>query len=162
MTPAAWWRGERGEGFVALQVVLIGLLAIGPRTLHGWPPWRFPEMPVVFVAGGFLLLTGLTLLVWGVLRLGSGLTPLPYPKAGAQLRETGPYRFVRHPMYGGVILLAFGWALWVHGWLTLGYAGLAVVLLEVKVRREERWLTETYPAYDAYRRRVHKFIPFVY
>jgi protein-S-isoprenylcysteine O-methyltransferase Ste14 len=39
---------------------------------------------------------------------------------------------------------------------------LVVVLLEVKVRREERWLAETYPGYDACRKRVRKFIPSVY
>lgn len=145
-----------------LQIPLIVLLAIGPRTFHGWPPWRFPDGPIVSVAAGLLLVTGLALLVWGTLSLGSSLTPLPHPKEGARLRETGPYRFVRHPMYGGVLLLAFGWALRVHGWLTLGYVVLAIFLLEVKVRREERWLTETYPDYDAYRKRVRKFIPFVY
>ena len=162
MTSAPWWRGKRGEWLAVLQIPLIVLLVLGPRTLHGWPPWRFPDTPIVSVAAGFSLITGLTLLVWGILSLGSSLTPLPHPKEGAPLRETGPYRLVRHPMYGGVILLAFGWALWVHGWLTLGYVALAIVLLEVKVRREERWLAETYPGYDAYRTRVRKFIPFVY
>ena len=162
MTPGAWWRGKRGEWLAALQIPLLALLAVGPRTCHGWPPWHFPDTPIVSVAAGLLLLAGLGLLVWGALGLGSDLTPLPHPREGARLRETGPYRFVRHPMYSGAILLAFGWALWVHGWLTLGYAVLVVVLLEVKVRREERWLAETYPGYDAYRKRVRKLIPFVY
>lgn len=162
MTRAPWWRGTRGEYFALLQVPLILLILLGPRTLQGWPPWRFPQTSFVSAAGAVLTIAGLALLVWGALALGSALTPLPYPKEGAHLRETGPYRLARHPMYGGAILFAFGWALWVHGWLTLGYAALAVVLLEVKVRREERWLSQACPGYDAYRKRVRKFIPLLY
>lgn len=58
--------------------------------------------------------------------------------------------------------MAFGWGLWVHGWLTLGYALLLFVFFDLKSSREERWLREKFPGYDAYRRRVRKLIPFIY
>jgi len=54
------------------------------------------------------------------------------------------------------------WALLVQGWLTLGYAALLFVFLDFKSRREERWLTEKFPAYGDYRQRARKLIPFVY
>jgi len=72
------------------------------------------------------------------------------------------YRVVRHPMYCGVILAAFGWALLRQGWLTLGYALAGWVFIEAKVRQEERWLLERFPGYAAYQRRVCKLIPFVH
>jgi protein-S-isoprenylcysteine O-methyltransferase Ste14 len=65
-------------------------------------------------------------------------------------------------MYSGVIFAAFGWVLLARGWLTLGYVLAACVFLDVKVRREEKWLLERFPGYGAYRRRVRKLIPFVY
>jgi protein-S-isoprenylcysteine O-methyltransferase Ste14 len=90
------------------------------------------------------------------------LTPLPYPKEGATLIQTGPYAVVRHPMYGGGLVLAFGWALLVHSWLTVGYVIVLFVFLDLKSRREESWLKEKFPAYGDYQQRVRKLIPFVY
>ena len=46
--------------------------------------------------------------------------------------------------------------------MTLIYAGVLLAFFDVKSRREERWLTEKFPDYAAYRTRVHKLIPFVY
>jgi protein-S-isoprenylcysteine O-methyltransferase Ste14 len=43
-------------------------------------------------------------------------------------------------MYCGRILIAFGWAFLVQGWLTIGYAVSKLVFLNVKSRMEERWL----------------------
>jgi len=102
------------------------------------------------------------LAVAGIFGLGANLTALPYPKDEATLVETGPYRLVRHPIYSGVILMAFGWALWVHGWLTIGYAIILFVFFDVKSRREEQWLKGKFPDYAAYQKRVRKLIPFVY
>ena len=95
-------------------------------------------------------------------RLGTNLTPLPYPKEKGTLVETGPYALVRHPIYSGAIFMGFGWALWVHGWLTLGYACLLLVFFDVKSRLEERWLSEKFTGYEAYQKRVRKLIPFIY
>ena len=65
-------------------------------------------------------------------------------------------------MYGGVILMALGWACWRHGWLSVVYVALLFVCLDVKARREEQWLIDKYPAYADYKRRVRRLVPFVY
>ncbi len=108
------------------------------------------------------MLMGGVLFVAGLARLGPGLTPLPYPKDGGALIRKGPYAIVRHPIYSGGLVLAFGWALHVHGWLTLGYVIILFVFLDMKSRREEKWLTERYPQYVEYQKRVRKLIPFIY
>jgi len=156
MEHTPWWKGTRGEWYVVIQFALCGLVVFGPRT------WAFARTALESIVGAALLLSGGLLLVTGALRLGANFTAVPYPKDQAPLIETGPFQFVRHPMYSGAIFMALGWALWVHSWLTLGYAMVLFVFFDIKSRREEQWLKAKFSDYAAYQKRVRKLIPFVY
>jgi len=162
MSNQPWWRGARGEWYVAGQIVLLTLIIAGPRTVGGWPPWTFLSGILVDVAGVALMVTGGCVSFIAMRSLGAGLTPLPHPNAQAELKESGIYRMVRHPIYFGVLLGGLGWALVGRGWLTILYVVLGGVFLDIKARREEQWLVERFPGYAAYRLRVRKLIPFVY
>lgn len=75
------------------------------------------------------------------------------------MREHGAYRLVRHPIYGGAILVATGW-LMAGTPLALVPTALLVALLEMKSWRKEAWLVDRYTGYEAYRRRVRWwFVP---
>ncbi len=157
----AWWKGTRGEWYVVTQVALILLVLVGPRTWPGEPLLSLSSR--AWSAGAVALMaSGIALLVAGGLWLGRNTTPMPRPRAGACLVDSGPFRLVRHPMYSGGVFFAFGWALYVRGPLTLVYAVALLVFADIKARREEQWLREAFPGYDAYKRRVRKLIPFVY
>ena len=160
--PPPWWRGSRGEWYVPAQLVLVGLVFFGPRTQPGLPAWSDSLVRISTVTGAALALAGGSLLIAAILRLGPGLSPLARSGGRATLVRTGPYGLVRHPMNAGLIALAFGWALLVRGWLTLLYAALLLVVLEMKSGLEERRLAERFPEYAEYRRRVRKLIPFVH
>lgn len=77
----------------------------------GWPL----SGPVSFGLAVAFIGLGIALSLAAALHLGANLTPLPHPKDDACFVASGPYRLVRHPMYGGVILLALGWAFYVEG-----------------------------------------------
>ena len=158
----AWWRGQRGEWYVIAQFALFLLIVLGPRTVAGLPSWPTTLLGFSSVVGIVLLVLGGLVSLVAVLHLGSNLTPLPHPKEGATLVVTGMYRFVRHPIYLGVILMAFGFALLIQGWLTLFEALALAVFFDIKSRREEVWLAEHFPDYAAYQQRVRKLIPFIY
>jgi protein-S-isoprenylcysteine O-methyltransferase Ste14 len=160
--PAPWWKNRRGELFVIAQFALFGLVAFGPRTLPFLPEWCKGCRTAGSIAGGVLMATGFSLATAGVLKLGRNLTPFICPKANALLLEQGAYRLVRHPIYSGIIQLAFGWGLLVHGWLTLAYALSLFLLLDRKARREEKILLGTFPGYASYSSRVKRLIPFIY
>ena len=162
MAKTPWWKGTRGEWFVVAQIVLIVLVFFGPRNFRVWPSWTAPFTWLSSIGGAIILLAGILLLVVAIFRLGSNLTPVPYPKDEGTLIETGPYRLVRHPMYCGGILIAFGWGLLIHGWITLGYAIIMLVFFDIKSRREEKWLNAKFSSYGDYQKRVRKLIPFVY
>jgi protein-S-isoprenylcysteine O-methyltransferase Ste14 len=160
--PVPWWRGTHGEWYVAAQLALIAIVFFGPRTWSELPVWPAPVARLSGLVGAALMLVGGGLLLAGLLRLGPNLTPLPFPRPQATLVQTGPYRLVRHPMYGGGIVLAYGWALVVHGWLTLCYATVLFIFADIKAAREERWLVDRFPDYPDYQQRVRKLIPYIH
>jgi len=157
-----WLKGSRGEWYVIAQVALCILVVFGPRSVQVLPVWEGVLSVITTVAGAVLLFVGAVFSGTGLLLHGPGISPLPDPKEGVEFIEKGPYRIVRHPIYSGLIFMAFGWGLWIHGILTLFYALLLSVLFDFKTRREERMLLERYPAYKEYRERVRKLLPFVY
>ncbi len=164
-SPAAapWWKGTRGEWLVVLQVLLMALILLGPRT---WPQIGLAALPLppAWSALAYaLMVAGAALLFAGLASLGRpNITPLPNPREDGELRETGAYSLVRHPMYGGGVIFALGWATWVRGSLTLVYALALFVFADFKSRREEQWLRAKFPRYAAYQARVRRLIPFLY
>jgi protein-S-isoprenylcysteine O-methyltransferase Ste14 len=95
-------------------------------------------------------------------RLGRSLTPFPRPVAEGRLVEDGPYRYVRHPVYSGGLVLFIGVALAYSPLILVPSAAIAVTW-SLKVQVEERFLRGAYPGYDAYAARTrYRLVPFVY
>jgi len=101
---------------------------------------------------------GICLLLAGLFKLGPNLTPLPFPRRMRTLIQTRTYRLVRHPMYAGGIALAFGWALFVRGWLTLGYASVLLIFLDIQVHPRGALAHREISRLPDYQRRVRKLI----
>lgn len=120
-----------------------------------------PPPALAWALGLALMGAGALLLGKGLLDLGSSLTPLPHPRDGAQLVVSGVYALVRHPIYGGLILTSFGWALVSASPLTLGLSLVLLAFFSLKSRREEAWLQARYEGYGAYVRRTKRFVPYL-
>lgn len=156
------WQGPRGETYVLIQTGLIALVFFGPTTFSGLPPWPEWLLPALRVTGIAVIASGVALILFAVLHLGSSLSPLPLPRESAKLVVTGPYRLVRHPIYSSLILVSLGWSLVAQGWLTLFYTLLLAIFFDRKARREEHWLRQRFPEYAGYQQRVRRLIPFLY
>lgn len=74
------------------------------------PEWSNAARTTLLVGGIGICIAGLAMFITGVVALGSSLTPFPKPSEHSTLRSGGAYRLVRHPIYGGVLLLALGWS----------------------------------------------------
>jgi len=152
--------GPRGEGWVVIQFLLLGFIFLA--GIAGGGGWTRETRFATTVLAAFLLLVGGVLALKGLIDLRDALTPLPHPRDGAQLVESGSYRLVRHPIYGGLVIGSVGWALLAASLLALLGAAALLVFFRLKSEREEAWLAERYPGYDAYRARTKRMIPFVY
>ncbi len=143
--------GQRGQGWVALQLVLLAaIVVVGALGRGGWPGALRPTLVVVGAVGVF---AGLLVAALAISGLGSALTAVPAPLEDEALRTDGLYGLVRHPIYGGLVLAATGYALATSPWALLLTALLGVVL-DLKRRVEEEFLAATYPEYADYRRAV--------
>lgn len=151
--------GGRGEGWFLLQLVLFA--AIAAAGLVG-PAWSGAGRTAGQVLGAVLICLGGLLSLRGVLDLRENLTPFPKPLPGASLVDTGAYGLVRHPIYGGLILGATGWGMFMASPLALLLALMLAVFFDLKSRREELWLAEQFTEYVAYRSRTRRMLPWVY
>jgi protein-S-isoprenylcysteine O-methyltransferase Ste14 len=151
--------GRRGEGWVALQVVLF--IAVIGAGFTG-PTWSGPPRLVGAIAGVALMISGIGLVTAGILRLRRQLTAYPRPVPGGRLIEDGVFGFVRHPMYGGGVIAALGWGLAMASPMALAGGFVLGVFFDLKSRREEAWLGEQFAGYAAYRQRTRRLIPWLY
>lgn len=148
----------RGGVWVVIQFVLmVALLLAAPMSDES-----IPIADVTKAIAVLMLLIGAWFGIRGVRDLGQQRTALPKPLPGGQLVSTGVYALVRHPLYASLIWLGFGWALMFGSGLALVIALLQLIFLDLKARREERWLRDHFAGYPSYAARVKRFLPCVY
>ena len=160
--PTDWWQGKRGEWYVILQVAFLAIVVLGPITYGRGARWPDSAAPFLEAFGLVLVGAGFMLSLAAITELRRNLSPLPAPKPAATLVTSGPYRLVRHPIYGGLALFALGWSLAFGGWVSLASAAALAVVLERKAVREELLLLARFPDYQEYRRRTRRFLPYLF
>jgi protein-S-isoprenylcysteine O-methyltransferase Ste14 len=144
-----------GQVLVAVQFALLAAVTV---------PAARPFLAGMAGAVAWLLMVaGLALGTWALTCNRPGNFNIrPTPRQGGQLVQSGPYRWIRHPMYSAVLLVAAACA-WVDasGWAWLAMAALAAVLT-VKAGLEERWMAAKHPGYAAYCGRSRRFVPGIF
>lgn len=137
--------GARGRILVALQAIVMAAIA--------WLAWGArPWGPATQVG----LVLALGLLAWSIWALGPALRPDPAPNHRG-LRTGGPYRWIRHPIYGALALGSV--SLIGEGRWFAPLTGLFLAVLAAKMRVEESLLEQAYPEYARYRSRTWRLLP---
>ena len=119
-----------------------------------------PYRAAFYWVGLALTFAGLAFTVWARLRLGTNWSGSVQAKPAHALVRTGPYRWVRHPIYTGMLAALLSNAIALDQWPGLLAFGIVLAGFVYKLRLEERWMIETFgDAYVEYRKHSKALIP---
>jgi protein-S-isoprenylcysteine O-methyltransferase Ste14 len=142
-----------GWAFVAAQAALIVALVLIPSADHyPTPDWLEATADIVFWIG-----VGLAVIAGAY--LGRSLTATPVPTNAATLKTSGPYRWVRHPIYTGVVFIVVAMAVRSGNAIELLLGVVTIVFFHGKAAWEEQRLNERFDGYADYAARTPRFIP---
>jgi len=160
-------RGKRAENvkpwdkviMTIYTIMLVGMLVVAALDAGRF---RWSEMPLILQALGVIGLIPLGLLLLWVTATNSYLSSYAriQQDRGQQVVTTGPYKHVRHPMYGAVIPFIICVALILGSWWALIPGGVIGVLFITRTALEDRMLQDELPGYKEYAQRVrYRLVP---
>ena len=146
--------------------VLMGIIQVG---FFAWlvlmaldRRWGFSHMPRSYNYAGAFVSTLFYVMCWWVFRENSFAAPVVkiQSERNQKVVSTGPYRFIRHPMYAGGLFYFFGLPFMFGSWLGLAAAPIFVTALMFRIPIEERMLRKDLDGYDEYAARVrYRLVP---
>lgn len=142
--------------WVVVQLILLAGLLLIPA--FGLLPFLMPLRALGLLIG--IIGLGISGVATWQLRVGRSLTPMPSPRNGATLLTSGLYRHVRHPVYSGLLVWAFGIAIAAASVLHFVLFALLWVFLTAKATQEERMLNQKFGNYAEYAARTPRFFPY--
>ncbi len=153
-----WSRAGHGAPLI-VAVILFALPTLPAGFLF---ERMFPFGAVTYWTGVTIEVAGLTFAIWARVFLGRNWSATVTIKHDHELVRGGPYRWVRHPIYTGLLFALVGTAIARGEWR--GVLAVAIVFASAwrKLKIEERWLRETFGAdYAKYQAEVAALIPFL-
>ncbi|RMI40053.1 isoprenylcysteine carboxylmethyltransferase family protein [Actinomadura harenae] len=153
------------HGTLGLFVVLgVGGTVVGAAVGRAVPSLDWHVGSAVYLVAAAVMLAGLVIRFWAIVTLGKFFRSSVHVQEGHEVVSDGPYRFVRHPSYTGLMLLFIGAS------LTFGNALAVVIFLVcvsiatlVRIRVEERVLSaELGEAYREFARTRARLVPYVW
>lgn len=155
-------RQSIGSRVIQMSIILLVLLPFFVEGRRDGLIYRhlYPNALVVQYFGVLLMLLGLGFAVWARFVLGRNWSGIVTVKEDHTLITRGPYGWVRHPIYTGILLALLGTAFTLGTILNLIEVPVVGLALWLKLRTEERFMLETFgEQYTAYGRRVKALIP---
>lgn len=145
-------RSDKDYWLVGIQFLLFLIFLI---------PFKFNFIIVDYLRFTSLLFTviGFLIVLVALFNLDKSLTAFPTPKRNSVLITSGLYKYVRHPIYTGILLVVFGYSIYSGSIPRLIISLLLLILFYFKTNYEENKLSQKYPDYSDYKSRTGRFIP---
>ncbi|HEY1507169.1 MAG TPA: isoprenylcysteine carboxylmethyltransferase family protein [Stellaceae bacterium] len=161
---AMQWREPLSANWLHYTLAWLGtIVLVVPRATPAILAGRFlPPSPIGAGLGVFLTALGLGIAIAARITLAGNWSAAVEIKEDHALIRRGPYRYVRHPIYSGILLALLGSAIALDRWRAL--LGLVLIFgaLLLKARHEEKELRRVLPGYDAYASKTAVLIPFLF
>jgi protein-S-isoprenylcysteine O-methyltransferase Ste14 len=141
--------------FVSIQFILFVLFAADFDWPLGLSPW-FRTVNLI------ISIIGLSVVVLAILQLNKNISPFPTPKEAAVLIQNGLFKFIRHPIYSGIILMLGGYSFYKDSWYKTAITLLLLLLFHFKTQYEEQQLQNKFKNYNTYKSKTGKFFPKIY
>lgn len=123
--------------------------------------WSLKSGFAILKIGLYIAVFGGIIIILALLQLNKNLSPFPTPKNNTTLLQNGLYKYIRHPIYTGIILLFTGYSLSQNSFYKLGISLLLVILFYFKSNYEELRLEQKFPDYKLYKSKTGKFFPWI-
>jgi protein-S-isoprenylcysteine O-methyltransferase Ste14 len=150
-----------------LATLLVGVLLIwNGGSLFNYSPFNIlifnSNLKTLLIADVFAIV-GVIVAVWARFTLGSNWSGSVQIKKDHQLITTGPYRFVRHPIYSGVLSLALAQVLSIANVASVMALIILTISFYIKLKLEEEYMLSQFPnEYPAYMKRTRRIIPLLF
>ena len=156
------WREPVGSRLLHLAPLVLAAMLLLPHRVEPIMTARYlPEGPLFPALGAIMVAVGLGFATWARWHLGANWSGWVTLKEEHSLIQTGPYRYVRHPIYAGMLLAFVGSAAAIGEWRGVVAIALALLAFLRKLRIEEVRMRKTFPEYESYCRTTAALIPFV-
>jgi protein-S-isoprenylcysteine O-methyltransferase Ste14 len=154
---------RRNWGFlafrIAIAIILIAL--IDSKTFGNSGIVYSNPNPLVGGIGVVLCMAGIAFAIWARVHIGKNWGMPMTKRVEPELVTSGPYTYVRHPIYTGILLAMFGTTLTLGVWWLIVFV-LVGIYFVYSATQEEKFLTEQFPnQYPEYKKRTKMIIPFI-
>ncbi|MGM1054578.1 MAG: methyltransferase family protein [Bacteroidota bacterium] len=139
--------------YVAIQILLF-LTFLLDINLFPFEIPLFLEFILVLIG-----IIGLLLIIIAFFQLNKNLSPFPTPKEYSSLLTSGVFKLIRHPIYTGILFIAFSIAVFQGSGYRLLISFLLLILFHFKSLYEEKKLAEKFPEYKIYKKNTGRFFP---
>ncbi|UAB84403.1 isoprenylcysteine carboxylmethyltransferase family protein [Zunongwangia sp. SCSIO 43204] len=139
--------------YVVLQFILFIIY------VFEYEKWEFEVPYFIKVISILTGVFGILVSILSLLQLGRNFSPFPSPKSRADLKISGVYHYVRHPMYTGELLIAFSFSIFVGSGLKIFISFLLAGLFFLKSKYEEGILIQKFSNYYKYKKKTGRFLP---
>ena len=146
-------RNPKDIFFVGIQFILFVVYIFRLSKIDfGVPRW-------LQLIGLFLSVAGIIISLASVLALNKNLSAFPTPKQSAKLIQSGIYKYIRHPIYSGILFFTFGFSMYSENTLRFLIFFMLLILFRFKAVYEEKLLQDKFSNYAAYKKTTGMFLP---
>jgi len=156
-----WVLRLAAAAIIIFAAVRLGRRASFPAAVFFSHPLFTPTL-ILGWAGALLTAIGIGFAIWARVNLGRNWSSRPAMKEHHELVTTGPYAYVRHPIYSGIMLAALGTAL-TSNIFGIGMSISTSIMFALRLNKEEKIMLELFPEqYPEYQKRTKRLVPFVW